>query len=153
MATYAAYRHIELDKVGHSKKRVRNRSSEIFQVLCTGSDAASRGSRGFLSKKNSQSTDSFQRLFGAPENARLPPRRASLTNHDITHRNPVTGNGVSSWDSMVAKSKPTVFKERNPVTGETYLIARQQSNFSKKPNPMDQLNNNTSQSEAKENKK
>lgn len=78
----------------------------------------------------------------------MPPRRGSLTNHDITHRNPVTGNGVSSWDAMKPQNK--VFKERNPVTGDTYLISRQATNFAKKPiSTMNQLNN----SESKENKK
>ncbi|KAL1502228.1 hypothetical protein ABEB36_007401 [Hypothenemus hampei] len=122
MATYATYRHIELDKVGHSKKRVRNRSSEIFQVLCSPTESSSMKQRGFMKRSASQSSDSFQKLFGAPVNNRIPPRRGSLTNHDVTHRNPVTGNGVSSWDAKPTKPKTKVYKERNPVTGETYLI-------------------------------
>ncbi|XP_066156963.1 microtubule-associated protein Jupiter-like isoform X2 [Euwallacea fornicatus] len=121
MATYAAYRHIELDKVGHGKKRVRNRSSEIFQALCSPTDSSPK-SNTFMARRASQGNDSFQRLFGAPENRRIPPRRGSLTNQDVNHRNPVTGNGVSSWDAKPTKPKTKVFKERNPVTGETYLI-------------------------------
>ncbi|XP_050297129.1 uncharacterized protein LOC126736681 isoform X2 [Anthonomus grandis grandis] len=101
---------------------VRNRSSEIFQVLCSPTENGLK-SRGFMSKRASQSNDSFQKLFGNAENHRVPPRRGSLTNHDVTHRNPVTGNGVSSWDAKPVKTKTKVYKERNPVTGETYLIA------------------------------
>ncbi|XP_044264415.1 microtubule-associated protein Jupiter-like [Tribolium madens] len=122
MATYAAYRHIELDKVGYSKKRVRNPSSEIFNVLCTppsnGNSPASK-----LTPRRSSHSDSFTRLFGTPEPKKVTPRRASLTKQDVINRNPVTGDGVASWDQKPAnRNTPKVHNERNPVTGEVYTI-------------------------------
>lgn len=123
MAAYATYRHIELDKVGCSKKRVRNPSSEIFNVLCSPPSIESRGkSNGLTSPRRSfQNNDSFNRLFGSPDKSKTPPRRASLTNQDVKNRNPVTGNGVDSFDSKQS-NRNKVYKERNPVTGEEYVI-------------------------------
>ncbi|XP_044744678.1 microtubule-associated protein Jupiter-like [Coccinella septempunctata] len=124
MATYAAYRHIELDKVGYSKKRVRNPSSEIFQVLCTPPTPKQNGSMNGTSspRRGSRGSDSFTRLFGQ-ENSKTPPRRASLTKQDVKNRNPVTGDGVDTWDSTPnRRNTPRVRKERNPVTGEEYTI-------------------------------
>jgi hypothetical protein len=117
MATYAAYRHIELDKVGYSKKRVRNPSSEIFNVMCT--PPSVKNSSG---PRRSSHSDSFTRLFGTPEN-KVTPRRASLTKQDVTNRNPVTGDGVASWDQKpLNRTSPRIHNERNPVTGEVYSI-------------------------------
>ncbi|CAH0551426.1 unnamed protein product [Brassicogethes aeneus] len=122
MATYAAYRHIELDKVGYSKKRVCNRSSEIFNVMC--SPTSSPKSNGNVTPRRSSShNDSFTRLFGTPEAKKIVPRRASLPKQDVNNRNCVTGNGVQSYDSRPAsRNTPRVHTERNPVTGETYTI-------------------------------
>ncbi|KAH1000710.1 uncharacterized protein LOC109543605 [Dendroctonus ponderosae] len=50
-------------------------------------------------------------------------KRKTKLNQDVTHRNPVTGQGVSSWDCKSEKLKAKVHQERNPVTGDTYLIA------------------------------
>ncbi|XP_018566855.1 microtubule-associated protein Jupiter-like [Anoplophora glabripennis] len=125
MATYAAYRHIELDKVGYSKKRVRNPSSEILNVICTPPSAGkTNGHHSYTPRRSSQHVDSFNRLFGTPEMKKITPRRGSLTNQDVTNRNPVTGNGVTSWDDRPSSrnSSPRIHTERNPVTGETYTI-------------------------------
>ncbi|XP_028136922.2 uncharacterized protein LOC114331524 [Diabrotica virgifera virgifera] len=119
MATYATYRHIELDKVGYGKKRVSNQSSEIFNVLCT---PPSNKTNGHITPRRSlQSNDSFNKLFGSPENKRPHPRRGSLTKQDVNNRNPVTGNGVMSFDCKISKTSK-IYTERNPVTGETYTI-------------------------------
>lgn len=90
----------------------------------------------FTPRKSSPNNDSFNRLFGSPE--MTPPRRASLTKHgksvnvneisfklmlygfyvhlDITKRNPVTGNGVDSWDCRPAsRNSPRVH------TGKHYI--------------------------------
>jgi hypothetical protein len=107
--------------------RVRNPSSEIFNVMCT--PPSVKNSSG---PRRSSHSDSFTRLFGTPEN-KVTPRRASLTKQgkerkkcesflssrivlnrsilwkifvkwfesivtDVTNRNPVTGDGVASWD-------------------------------------------------------
>lgn len=121
MATYATYRHIELDKVGYSKKRVRNPSSEIFNVLCSPPNNAKVNTSGHVTpRRASQHNDSFTRLFGSPETKKISPRRGSLTKQDVTNRNPVTGNGVDSWDCR--RNTPKVHTERNPVTGEVYTI-------------------------------
>ncbi|XP_019868619.2 microtubule-associated protein Jupiter [Aethina tumida] len=122
MATYAAYRHIELDKVGYGKKRVCNRSSEIFNVLCTPPAEGKTNGNG-TPRRSSTHNDSFTRLFGTPEVKKIAPRRASLPKQDVNHRNCVTGNGVESWDSKPNKlNTPRIHKERNPVTGEKYTI-------------------------------
>lgn len=128
MATYAAYRHIELDKVGYSKKRVCNTHSEIFQVLTTPTKSEPKKLSALSvtpprsSSRRNSATDSFNRLFG--DSAKIStPRRQSLTKHDVTNRNPVTGNGVQSWDARPARaSTPKIHAERNPVTGESYSI-------------------------------
>lgn len=120
MATYAAYRHIELDKVGYGKKRVRNQSSEIFTVLSTSSDSPKLNGHQ-TPRRSLQNNDSFNKLFGSPDGKKPQARRGSLTKQDVNNRNPVTGNGVMSWDCKLSKS-PKVYTERNPVTGETYTI-------------------------------
>ncbi|KAK9873768.1 hypothetical protein WA026_002126 [Henosepilachna vigintioctopunctata] len=112
------------DRLSSSAGWVRNPSSEIFQVLCTPPTPKLNGSSsGSTSpRRGSQHTDSFSRLFGQT-NTKTPPRRASLTKQDVKNRNPVTGNGVDTWDSTPnRRSTPRVHKERNPVTGEEYSI-------------------------------
>jgi len=128
MATYATYRHIELDKVGYSKKRVRNPPTEIVSALTTPKSSAGKSAvDGNVTPRRRSTTmssnDSFSRLFGeSPEKAHTP-RRASLTKHDVTNRNPVTGNGVQSWDSRPgSRNTSRIHTERNPVTGEYYTI-------------------------------
>lgn len=123
MATYAAYRHIELDKVGYGKKRVRNPSSEIFKVMCSPTDSSPKlnGHHQNTPRKSLHNNDSFTKLFGSPDAKKPNPRRGSLTKQDVTNRNPVTGNGVMSWDCKVTKT-PKIYNERNPVTGENYTI-------------------------------
>ncbi|KAJ3648032.1 hypothetical protein Zmor_019868 [Zophobas morio] len=121
MATYAAYRHIELDKVGYSKKRVRNPGSEIFNVLCSPPGLTGAKMTSSTPRRSSHS-DSFTRLFGPTDN-KVTPRRASLTKQDVKNRNPVTGNGVDSWDEKTSnRSSPRAHNDRNPVTGEVYSI-------------------------------
>ncbi|XP_018322911.1 microtubule-associated protein Jupiter-like [Agrilus planipennis] len=122
MATYATYRHIELDKVGYGKKRVRNPSSDIFNVLCSPSSGNSTPQRNgtHTPRRTHIHNDSFNRLFGTPEQGSSTPRRASFNKHDVTNRNPVTGDGVTSWDQK--KISPKMRTERNPVTGEYYTI-------------------------------
>nr|XP_014289526.1 microtubule-associated protein Jupiter isoform X2 [Halyomorpha halys] len=94
MATYAAYRHIELDKVGYGKKRVLKPpgggSSDIFGTSGgsneTGGTPARRvknhqQSNLFLSdepqmtpSRNQNGKDTYSRLFGA-----LPPTTPAST--------------------------------------------------------------------------
>ncbi|XP_022912955.1 uncharacterized protein [Onthophagus taurus] len=125
MATYATYRHIELDKVGHSKKRVRNPPSDILNVICT---PPSNHMNGSFTSRRSLHDNSFKRLFGTSDSAITPSRKSSLPKTDVTTRNPVTGDGVISWDCRPDKKSPrvltgkTVVKQRNPVTGEFYTI-------------------------------
>ncbi|CAG9854061.1 unnamed protein product [Phyllotreta striolata] len=121
MATYAAFRHIELDNVGYGKKRVRNPSSEIFQVLRSPTESSPKLNGHCSPRRGSRNSDSFTKLFGTPDGKRPQPRRGSLTKQDVNNRNPVTGNGVMSWDCKVTKT-PKIYTERNPVTGETYTI-------------------------------
>ncbi|XP_065168247.1 uncharacterized protein [Atheta coriaria] len=125
MATYAAYRHIELDKVGYSKKRVRNPPTEIHSVLATppssGKQTNGRTVVDGASTPRRRGSDSFNRLFGESGIQVATPRRASLTKHDVKNRNPVTGNGVQTWENKANRS-PKVHSERNPVTGEVYQI-------------------------------
>lgn len=116
MATYAAYRHIELDKVGYSKKRVRNPPSDIFNVMSSSAPGSPQNGTPHRSRNN----DSFNRLFGSPDAS--TPRRASLTKHESSPRNPVTGDGVVSWDSRPS-SRNTPRPQRNPVTGEVYVVS------------------------------
>ncbi|RZC37786.1 hypothetical protein BDFB_004374 [Asbolus verrucosus] len=100
---------------------VRNPSSEIFNVLCTPPSINSK-SPGNHTPRRSSHSDSFTRLFGTPDN-KITPRRASLTKQDVANRNPVTGDGVNSWDQRpVNRTSPRVHNERNPVTGEVYTI-------------------------------
>jgi len=126
MTTYASYRHIELDKVGYGKKRVRNPPSDIFNVMCTpesnNSSPQSNGNGTSNTPRRSHiHNDSFSRLFGSP--GATPPRKASFNKHaDVKGRNPVTGNGVTSWDQHRSGNSPRVHTERNPVTGEVYTI-------------------------------
>ncbi|KAK4885773.1 hypothetical protein RN001_002044 [Aquatica leii] len=120
MTTYATYRHIELDKVGYGKKRVRNPPSDIFNVLSSPeSSPVSPQSNGTSTPRRSHN-DSFSRLFGSSGSS--TPRRSSLQKHDVTVRNPVTGNGVTSWDQHRNSNSPRVKTERNPVTGEVYNV-------------------------------
>ncbi|KAK5647398.1 hypothetical protein RI129_002290 [Pyrocoelia pectoralis] len=119
MTTYATYRHIELDKVGYGKKRVRNPPSDIFTVLS--SPESSPQSNGTSTPRRSHiHNDSFSRLFG--NSGATTPRKLSLNKHDVTVRNPVTGNGVTSWDQHRSSLSPKIKTERNPVTGEVYTI-------------------------------
>ncbi|XP_076268833.1 uncharacterized protein LOC143201581 [Rhynchophorus ferrugineus] len=115
MASYATYRHIELDKVGYSKKRIRNPSSEIFKVFCPITDTQAMNQKNGASRKACQHRDSFERLFGSPDGKKQLKK-------DIINRNPVTGDGVASWDSKIKYKTPKTYKERNPITGETYII-------------------------------
>ncbi|XP_017776870.1 PREDICTED: uncharacterized protein LOC108562884 isoform X2 [Nicrophorus vespilloides] len=74
-------------------------------------------------RRSTTSNDSFNRLFGDSPAQAHTPRRASLTKHDVTNRNPVTGDGVQSWDRRPAsRNTPKSHSERNPVTGEVYTI-------------------------------
>ncbi|KAK9732361.1 hypothetical protein QE152_g12867 [Popillia japonica] len=121
MATYAGYRHIELDRVGCSKKRVRNPPSDIFNVMCT--PPSSNGLNGSFTPRRSHDNshdNSFKRLFGTPD--MTPIRKSSLTKTDSANRNPVTGDGVVSWDCRPEKRSSRIYTERNPVTGEFYTI-------------------------------
>ncbi|KAJ8978602.1 hypothetical protein NQ317_006890 [Molorchus minor] len=100
--------------------RVCNPSSEIFNVIRSPSSEKANGH--YTPRRASQHVDSFNRLFGNTEIKKTPPRRASLTNQDVTNRNPVTGNGVTSYDCKTNRNSPRIHIERNPVTGETYTI-------------------------------
>ncbi|KAJ8962764.1 hypothetical protein NQ318_001163 [Aromia moschata] len=54
---------------------------------------------------------------------------------NVTNRNPVTGNGVTSWDcrSSSRNNTPRIHTERNPVTGETYTIVSPATTPTNKP--------------------
>ncbi|KAF2884704.1 hypothetical protein ILUMI_21470 [Ignelater luminosus] len=106
-------------------EKVRNPPSDIFNVLCTPeSNSSSPQSNGTAPGSTPRRThihnDSFNRLFGSP--GATPPRKSSFNKHDVTGRNPVTGNGVTSWDQRRCPTTPRVRTERNPVTGETYTV-------------------------------
>ncbi|KAJ8926118.1 hypothetical protein NQ315_009975 [Exocentrus adspersus] len=104
--------------------RVRNPSSDILNVICSPPSVEKSNGHSYTPRRSSQHVDSFNRLFGTPDAKKIVPRRASLTNQDVTNRNPVTGNGVTSWDYRpnTRNSTPRIRTERNPVTGETYTI-------------------------------
>nr|XP_023018176.1 uncharacterized protein LOC111507146 [Leptinotarsa decemlineata] len=87
--------------------------------MCT-PPSAGKSNGHYTPRRSSQHVDSFNRLFGSADMKRSLPRRASLTNQDVTNRNPVTGNGVKSYDSK--PTSPRIHTERNPVTGESYTI-------------------------------
>lgn len=67
-------------------------------MLCTPSP---NGKSSNHSPRRNSHSDSFTRLFGSSDSKRTTPRRASLTKHDVTNRNPVTGDGVNSWDQKI----------------------------------------------------
>lgn len=61
--------------------RVRNPSSEIFNVLCTPPtpNNGNKTNGHHTPRRSSQHNDSFTRLFGTPEKKKITPRRGSLT--------------------------------------------------------------------------
>ncbi|KAF5304723.1 hypothetical protein FQA39_LY09500 [Lamprigera yunnana] len=103
--------------------RVRNPPSDIFNVLSSPeSTPTSPQSNGSSTPRRSLNhNNSFSRLFGSP-GATTPRKLSSLSKHDVTVRNPVTGNGVTSWDQHRSSLSPRVRTERNPVTGEVYTV-------------------------------
>ncbi|KAF5304817.1 hypothetical protein FQR65_LT07834 [Abscondita terminalis] len=102
--------------------RVRNPPSDIFNVLSspTSSPTSPQSNGSSTPRRSHIHNDSFSRLFGSP--GATTPRKLSFHKHDVTVRNPVTGNGVTSWDQHRNSNSPRVKTERNPVTGEVYTL-------------------------------
>ncbi|XP_044737956.1 microtubule-associated protein Jupiter-like [Chrysoperla carnea] len=127
MATYAAYRHIELDNVGYSKKRVRNPPSDIFGGTSSPMPSSPSSQTSYGNNitplrdqrmNHHRLSDSFTRLFGAPDTPSAPAQPAKVERRSSLGRNPVTGDGVQSWDSPKTSRATTPRILRNPVTGE-----------------------------------
>ncbi|KAI4466630.1 hypothetical protein MML48_2g00006960 [Holotrichia oblita] len=79
--------------------------------------------KGFeIKKDNSDEETVNQRRSSKPY---LPARNEgnkALCFAYSANRNPVTGDGVVSWDCRPEKRSSRIYTERNPVTGEFYTI-------------------------------
>ncbi|XP_076238988.1 microtubule-associated protein Jupiter isoform X4 [Calliopsis andreniformis] len=123
MATYATYRHVELDNVGYGKKRVLKPpgggSSDIFGAApeetsprrVKNHNQSQLGSALFGDgpKSNSNETprnkpgnDSYNRLFGPPD---APPTTPNAKNH-MRSNIPLSGDSTSSSTSSLSSVSP-----------------------------------------------
>ncbi|XP_076173728.1 microtubule-associated protein Jupiter isoform X4 [Ptiloglossa arizonensis] len=124
MATYATYRHVELDNVGYGKKRVLKPpgggSSDIFGA---GPDETSprrvknhnqsqlgsalfgdgpNSNNGNETPRNKPGNDSYKRLFGPPD---APPTTPNAKNHMRSNIS-LSGESSSSSASSGASTSP-----------------------------------------------
>ncbi|XP_011874514.1 PREDICTED: microtubule-associated protein Jupiter isoform X4 [Vollenhovia emeryi] len=124
MATYAAYRHVELDNVGYGKKRVLKPpgggSSDIFgaapeetsprrvkahnqsqlgSALFGNTNGTDKGDGAVSPRSNKPGNDSYKRLFGPPD---APPPNAR--NHMRSNIPLSGGSSISSLSSCTATS-------------------------------------------------
>ncbi|XP_033303431.1 microtubule-associated protein Jupiter isoform X4 [Bombus pascuorum] len=134
MATYATYRHVELDNVGYGKKRVLKPpgggSSDIFGAApeetsprrVKNHNQSQLGSALFGDAPNSNSNetprnkpgnDSYNRLFGPPD---APPTTPNAKNHMRSNIS-LSGESTSSSVSSGAATSPA------KSTGSTDSIA------------------------------
>ncbi|XP_012163487.1 microtubule-associated protein Jupiter isoform X4 [Bombus affinis] len=134
MATYATYRHVELDNVGYGKKRVLKPpgggSSDIFGAApeetsprrVKNHNQSQLGSALFGDTPNSNSNetprnkpgnDSYNRLFGPPD---APPTTPNAKNHMRSNIS-LSGESTSSSVSSGAATSPA------KSTGSTDSIA------------------------------
>ncbi|XP_076766257.1 microtubule-associated protein Jupiter isoform X1 [Xylocopa sonorina] len=121
MATYATYRHVELDNVGYGKKRVLKPpgggSSDIFGAApeetsprrVKNHNQSQLGSALFGDTPNSNETprnkpgnDSYNRLFGPPD---APPTTPNAKNHMRSNIS-LSGDSTSSTVSSGAATSP-----------------------------------------------
>ncbi|XP_015439888.1 PREDICTED: microtubule-associated protein Jupiter isoform X1 [Dufourea novaeangliae] len=119
MATYATYRHVELDNVGYGKKRVLKPpgggSSDIFGAgpeetsprrvknhnqSQLGSALFGDGPNSNETPRNKPGNDSYKRLFGPPD---APPTTPNAKNHMRSNIS-LSGDSSSSAASSVASS-------------------------------------------------
>ncbi|XP_071562949.1 microtubule-associated protein Jupiter [Temnothorax nylanderi] len=131
MATYAAYRHVELDNVGYGKKRVLKPpgggSSDIFGAApeetsprrikahnqsqlgsalfgdINGTDRTDNANAAVSPRSNKPGNDSYKRLFGPPDAPPTPNAR----NHMRSHIPLSGGSSISSLSSATSPAKST----------------------------------------------
>ncbi|XP_017765942.1 PREDICTED: microtubule-associated protein Jupiter isoform X2 [Eufriesea mexicana] len=134
MATYATYRHVELDNVGYGKKRVLKPpgggSSDIFGAApeetsprrVKNHNQSQLGSALFGDTPNSNSNetprnkpgnDSYNRLFGPPD---APPTTPNAKNHMRSNIS-LSGESTSSSVSSGAATSPA------KSTGSSHSVA------------------------------
>ncbi|TGZ37709.1 Uncharacterized protein DBV15_02972 [Temnothorax longispinosus] len=131
MATYAAYRHVELDNVGYGKKRVLKPpgggSSDIFGAApeetsprrikshnqsqlgsalfgdINGTDRTDNANAAVSPRSNKPGNDSYKRLFGPPDAPPTPNAR----NHMRSNIPLSGGSSISSLSSATSPAKST----------------------------------------------
>ncbi|KAH0951036.1 hypothetical protein HN011_010136 [Eciton burchellii] len=126
MATYATYRHVELDNVGYGKKRVLKPpgggSSDIFgtapeetsprrikahnqsqlgSALFGDANGTDSANTAVSPRSNKPGNDSYNRLFGPPD---APPTTPNARNHMRSNIPLSGGSSISSLSSGAATS-------------------------------------------------
>ncbi|XP_039305317.1 microtubule-associated protein Jupiter isoform X4 [Solenopsis invicta] len=137
MATYAAYRHVELDNVGYGKKRVLKPpgggSSDIFGAApeetsprrikahnqsqlgsaLFGDTNGVDGPTAAVSRSSKPGNDSYKRLFGPPDAPPTPNAR----NHMRSNIPLSGGSSISSLSSGTATSPAKSTASSNSTSG------------------------------------
>ncbi|XP_076544801.1 microtubule-associated protein Jupiter isoform X2 [Osmia lignaria lignaria] len=126
MATYATYRHVELDNVGYGKKRVlkppgggssdifgaapeetsprrvkNHNQSQLGSALFGDTPNSNSNSNSNETPRNKPGNDSYKRLFGPPD---APPTTPNAKNH---MRSNISLSGDSSSSSSVSLAAAT----------------------------------------------
>ncbi|XP_072756442.1 microtubule-associated protein Jupiter isoform X2 [Anoplolepis gracilipes] len=137
MATYATYRHVELDNVGYGKKRVLKPpgggSSDIFGAEETsprrvkthnqsqlgsalfGNANGTDNAHVILSpRSNKPGNDSYNRLFGPPDALPITPNAKSYKNNNTLL------NGGSPASTLSSRSKSTISNNSLPNIANGY---------------------------------
>ncbi|XP_036147270.1 microtubule-associated protein Jupiter isoform X4 [Monomorium pharaonis] len=127
MATYATYRHVELDNVGYGKKRVLKPpgggSSDIFGAApeetsprrikahnqsqlgsALFGDTTDNVNAAVSPRNNKPGNDSYNRLFGPPD---VPPTTPNARNHMRSNIPLSGGSSISSLSSLTSPAKST----------------------------------------------
>ncbi|XP_011703722.1 PREDICTED: microtubule-associated protein Jupiter isoform X2 [Wasmannia auropunctata] len=154
MATYATYRHVELDNVGYGKKRVLKPpgggSSDIFGAApeetsprrvkaynqsqlgsalfgnINGTDKCDNGNAAVSPRSNKPGNDSYKRLFGPPDAPPTPNARNRMRSNI-----PLSGgSSISSLSSGAATSPAKSTASSNSSGGIANGYASNGSNSS-----------------------
>ncbi|XP_011340960.1 microtubule-associated protein Jupiter isoform X4 [Ooceraea biroi] len=152
MATYATYRHVELDNVGYGKKRVLKPpgggSSDIFgapeetsprrikahnhsqlgSALFGDANGTDSANIAMSPRFNKPGNDSYKRLFGPPD---APPTTPNARNHMRSNIPLSGGSSASSLSSRAATSpaKSTASSISNSSPGVANGFASNGSSF------------------------
>ncbi|XP_029171932.1 microtubule-associated protein Jupiter isoform X3 [Nylanderia fulva] len=132
MATYATYRHVELDNVGYGKKRVLKPpgggSSDIFGAGPEEMTSPRRvkihnqSQLGSALFGNANGTDNPHTILSPRSNK--PAIRRKKRFRGLPTRNPVTGDGI---EVTPARCNPRKCRDGNPVTGAGYASEMQKN--------------------------